>query len=122
MSTGLIEMRVQAPSTDVNQRASDGTQGQVTQSPATLASDDPDCTEARAYGAAFVKILGRGSRTWEEVEPLIRNGWASRHNEVCDTRYDWRLSWPVVKHGWRGAGGAFDLLSPPRTPEMRTVQ
>ena len=63
MSTDLIEMRVQTPSTDVNQRASDGTQGQVTQSPAPLASDDPDCTEARAYGAAFVKILGPGSRT-----------------------------------------------------------
>ena len=28
----------------------------------------PDCTEARAYGAAFVKVLGPGSRTWEEVE------------------------------------------------------
>ena len=41
MSTGLIEMRVQTPSTDVNERASDATQGQVTQSPATLASDDP---------------------------------------------------------------------------------
>ena len=57
MSTDLIEMRVQTPSTDVNQRASDGTQGQVTQSPATLASDDPDCTEARAYGATVAGVL-----------------------------------------------------------------
>jgi hypothetical protein len=64
--------------------------------------------EARAYGAGSAKAFGTGSPTWEDVAPLIRAGWAGRHEVVCDPRHDWRLCWPSMKDGWADAGGAFD--------------
>jgi hypothetical protein len=70
---------------------------------------DRDCHEVRAYAAGFVKILGPGGQTWENMAPLIRNGWAVRHDQmICVARHDWRLSWPAAREGWRDAGGAFD--------------
>jgi hypothetical protein len=61
--------------------------------------------EAFSYGAAFVPVFA--SRTWEAVAELVRNGWASRYDQVGDAREDWRLSWPAVREGWQAAGGAF---------------
>jgi hypothetical protein len=71
-----------------------------------------DCAEVRAYAAGFVKILGPVGQTWENMAPLMRNGWAVRHDEVCVRRHDWRLSWPAARDGWREAGGAFDPPPP----------
>jgi hypothetical protein len=70
-----------------------------------------DSQHACVYGAASAKAFGLGSRTWEDVAPLVRAGWAGRHEKACDPRHDWRLCWPAVKDGWADAGGAFD---PPR--------
>jgi hypothetical protein len=72
-----------------------------------------DRREVRAYAAGFVKTLGAGGQTWENMAPLIRNGWAVRHDQVCVARHDWRLSWPAARDGWREAGGAFDAPLPP---------
>jgi hypothetical protein len=84
--------------------------------------EERDCAEARAYGAAFAKALGPGSPTWEAMGPLVRHGWASRHDQVCDARHDWRLSWPAVRDGWREAGGAFDPPPPATTTEMPAAE
>jgi hypothetical protein len=77
-----------------------------------------DSQEARAYGAASAKAFGTGSPTWEDVAPLIRAGWAGRHDKACDPRHDWRLCWRSVKDGWADAGGPFD---PPRLDSARNV-
>jgi hypothetical protein len=53
--------------------------------------------EARTYGAACAHAQGFVSRTWQEVEPLVRSGWASRHRQVCDVQLHWRLTWPAVQ-------------------------
>jgi hypothetical protein len=79
-----------------------------------------DCAEARAYAAGFVKTLGPGGQTWENIAPLIWNGWAVRHDQICVPLHDWRLSWPAAQDGWRGAGGAFD--PPPPTIETPPVE
>lgn len=70
-----------------------------------LPTDAGDAREARAYGAACVPAFS--SQTWEDIEGLVRSGWASRHAHLGDQRYDWRLSWPAVREGWKTAGGAF---------------
>jgi hypothetical protein len=70
----------------------------------SLPTDD-DGREARAYGAGFVPVFS--SQMWEDIEGLVRSGWASRHAHVGDARYDWRLSWPAVRQGWESAGGTF---------------
>jgi hypothetical protein len=74
--------------------------------------------EARAYGAASANAFGTGSPTWEDVAPLIRAGWAGRHDVAYDPRHDWRLCWPSVKGGWADAGGAFD---PPRLDAVTEI-
>jgi hypothetical protein len=74
-----------------------------------VAAED-DCREARAYGAALVPAFS--AHTWEEIEPLVRDGSAIRHARVGEARYDWRLSWPAVREGWMTAGGAFAAPTP----------
>jgi hypothetical protein len=64
-----------------------------------------DRNAARAYCAAFVPAFSW--RTWEDVQALVRNGWATRHAQLGDARHDWRLSWPAVREGWQAAGGTF---------------
>jgi hypothetical protein len=93
----------------------------VEQPPESSAPIGPSArTEAFAYGAAFVPVFG--SRTWEDVAELARNGWASRYDQVSDAREDWRLSWPAVKEGWQSAGGGFALPWTDQTPQPSTLQ
>src|SRR5690348_4563809 len=56
-----------------------------------------DIREVRAYAAGFVRSIGPGGQTWENTAPLIRDGWAVRHDQVCVARHDWRLSWPAAR-------------------------
>jgi hypothetical protein len=44
---------------------------------------------------------------WEHVMPGVRDAWQGHHAQHGDTRYDWRLTWPEVRDGWRDAGGRF---------------
>jgi hypothetical protein len=101
-ATGLIERAeaVAAPSRE--------THDQAVGQPWLKEPIDRDRREVRAYAAGFVKALGPGGQTWENMAPLIRNGWAVRHDQVCVARHDWRLSWPAAREGWHEAGGAFD--------------
>ena len=71
-----------------------------------------DSQHACVYGAASAKAFGLGSRTWEDVAPLVRAGWAGRHEKACDPRHDWRLCWPAVKDGWVPVGDTRDSLRP----------
>jgi hypothetical protein len=81
-----------------------------------------DRAEARVYAAGFVKTLGPGGQTWENMAPLIRNGWAVRHDQNCVSRHDWRLSWSAAREAWREAGGAFDRPAPPtETPSVDLI-
>ena len=64
--------------------------------------------EARTYGAACAHAQGFVLRRWQEVESLVRSGWASRHRQVCNAQLDWRLTWPAVREGWRDAEGTFE--------------
>jgi hypothetical protein len=81
-----------------------------------------DRAEVRAYAAGFVKTLGPGGQTWENMAPLIRHGWAVRHDQICVSRHDWRLSWPAARHGWRDTGGAFDPPAPSiETPPVELI-
>jgi hypothetical protein len=102
--------RINTSERSIGQPSADEARGHAQDCPAALGANQHDWAEARAYGAAFVKILGPGSPTWENLGPLARNGWASRHDQSCDKRHDWRLSWSAVREGWREAGGAFDLV------------
>jgi hypothetical protein len=109
--------------TDVRRQAPAGVPRTPTlDNPAPQSAEQRDCADARAYGAAFVKVLGPGSPTWEALGPLVRNGWASRHNQVCEPSHDWRLSWPAVRDGWRAASGAFDPPRPATTTETPVAQ
>jgi hypothetical protein len=115
MSTRLTTERSTMPGIRIPQASQDEGRAQTVQETLALNREQHDCGEAPAYGAAFVKTLGPGSLTWENIAPLIRAGWASRHDRSCDTRRDWRLSWPAVREGWREAGGAFEAAAPPST-------
>jgi hypothetical protein len=86
--------------------------------------NERDRREALAYGAAFVPAFG--SRTWDDVAELVRNGWASRYDQVSDARQDWRLTWPAAREGWQAAGGQFapavaDQQSLPTTLERENT-
>jgi hypothetical protein len=105
------------PGAIIPEASQDAGRGMTGQPMLALNAEQHDCVEARAYGAGFVKTLGLGSPTWEIIGPLLRNGWASRHAQSCDTRVDWRLSWPAVREGWREAGGAFEAAAPPSTTD-----
>jgi hypothetical protein len=76
--------------------------------PTPVSSEQWCGDEARAYGAACAHAQGFVSRTWQEVEPLVRSGWASRHRQVCNVQLNWRITWPAVREGWRDAGGTFE--------------
>jgi hypothetical protein len=102
--------------------------------PAGSSHDDPflstwfrealerDRAQARLYAAGFVKTLGPGSPSWENMAPLIRSGWAVRHDQLCISRHDWRLSWSAAKDGWHDAGGPFDPPRPPtETPPVELI-
>jgi hypothetical protein len=103
-------LRVNTSESSIGLPSADEARGHAQDCPAALGANQHDSAEARAYGAAFVKTLGPGSPTWENLGPLARNGWASRHDQSCVKRHDWRLSWSAVREGWREAGGAFDLV------------
>ena len=91
--------------TEIERMADAGIQSPLDSPARSLPAHEGDRREARAYGAAFVPASS--SHTWEDIQALVRNGWASRHAQVGDARYDWRLSWPEVREGWEAAGGAF---------------
>ena len=61
-----------------------------------------DFVAARAYGRRAAPLLGFRGRTWDDVAPLLRTGWAGYHGVICATanRHDWRSGWPGVKDGW----------------------
>jgi hypothetical protein len=98
--------------TDVERMVDAGVQSPSGFPAPPLPGDERGRREARAYGAALVPVFR--SHTWEDMQELARNGWASRHAQVGDARYDWRLSWPAVREGWEAAGGTF---APPATDQ-----
>ena len=98
--------------TEIERMADAGIQSPLDSPARSLPAHEGDRREARAYGAAFVPASS--SHTWEDIQALGRNGWASRHARVGDARYDWRLSWPAVREGWETAGGTF---APPATDQ-----
>jgi hypothetical protein len=122
MPTGLMMERVATREGSIGQIPAGQAHAQAAESPAAPSTDQRDCAEARAYGAGFVKTLGPGSSTWETIGPLVRAGWASRHNQSCPPRDDWRLSWPAVRQGWHEAGGAFDPPPPATSTEPRHAE
>ena len=122
MSAGLMLERVGTPGERIGQPPAGEARDQAVGSPAVRSAEERDRAEARAYGVAFVKALGPGSPTWETRGPLVGAGWASRHDQSCDPRHDWRLSWPAVRDGWRQAGGAFDPPPPPTTTDTPTPE
>jgi hypothetical protein len=118
MSTGPMMERAATPGGSIAGEARD----RAAASPAAPGAEQRDCAEARAYGAAFVKVLGPGSPTWDAIGPLVRSGWASRHDQSCDPRHDWRLSWAAVREGWREAGGVFDPPPPATATDTPTAE
>jgi hypothetical protein len=112
MSASLIVERGALPGGRVGRTPANESRVQFVESAVAPTATQHDCTEARTYGASFVTILGHSSLNWEAIEPLARAGWASRHDQFCAPRHDWRLSWPAVRAGWREAGGPFDPPPP----------
>jgi hypothetical protein len=66
-----------------------------------------DRAEAHAFGAAAAQMPAMRFWTWEDIAASLRDAWRLRHEQLGDTHYDWRLSWPAVREGWLVAGGAF---------------
>jgi hypothetical protein len=122
MSTRLTTERITMPGIHIPQASQDEGRGHAVRGTLALNREQHDCGEPLAYGAAFVKTLGPGSPTWENIGPLVRNGWASHHDQSCDSRMDWRLSWPAVREGWRDAGGAFEAAAPPSTTDAPPLE
>ena len=87
--------------TDGSPIASDRSQGR----PDPVDPEARDLAEARAYGARAASLPEWLDRSWEEVAPLLRAGWISRHAEICSRVHDWRLAFPAVRQGWKEAGG-----------------
>lgn len=79
-----------------------------------------DTREARCYGSLAASQPEWLGVPWEEVAPLLANGWASRHAALCTERHDWRLSFPSVREGWLAAGGATRSARPAAEPTRPT--
>jgi hypothetical protein len=72
----------------------------------STAEQDPNATfphvsAAYEYGKQAAELRESVDRTWDELEPLLASGWATRHQEVCGCHMDWRVSFPRVKEGWQ---------------------
>lgn len=88
--------------TAVLDRAPDRSSLPARWSPSPSTPEPHDHATARAYGQKAAATPGLSEQPWEDVAPLLRAGWASRHAETCPTpdRHDWRLSWTAVQEGW----------------------
>ncbi|GEM_PF-5006698 len=64
-----------------------------------------DLNEARAYGARAAQLPEYRGVPWEAVAPLLRQGWESRHAELCGHPHGWQPSFAGVRQGWQSAGG-----------------
>ena len=100
-----VAERVARPDVEVKRVADAGLKGRPGSPSGALAANEDERREARAYGAALVPAFS--ARPWEDIDALVRNGWAGRQTQIGDGRYDWRLSWPAVREGWETAGGRF---------------
>lgn len=69
----------------------------------TRAADARDVLEARALGAGAALLPEHIGRSWADLEPLLAQAWAVRHDGICSPRHDWRLTFHAVRRGWHEA-------------------